>query len=346
MNENELEFLLHRIFSGYLLFYHNNDKYELKKISHTIKYEADLIYQKIIHDEKYGDWIREEDMTEIMIDLGLWTRDTFKNISNLEKRIESLKVSLFKSLIDFSKQKSIRRELESHKNQLNSINSKRAEFMANTLEGYASSIKHEYIICNNLYKNNKKVFNNNDKNASSYIIFNELVNKINKYIISISDFKELARSNIWKSYWNAEKNNVFRGPVIDWTDDQRSLVNITKMYDSVYEHPECPSEKVIEDDDMLDGWMILQKRQNEKAKAQGNIDQINPNLKNASEVFLFGKNSEEIQDILDLNSEESKRNMKEKITHINQVGTSNDADLPDIQRSLMQQTTEIIRNRK
>ena len=55
MNDNDLEFLLYRILSGKLLFYYNHQKYELRKISNETRYEADLIYQKIINDEKYGD---------------------------------------------------------------------------------------------------------------------------------------------------------------------------------------------------------------------------------------------------------------------------------------------------
>lgn len=346
MTDNELELLLHRILSGNLLFYYKNDKYELKKIPNSIRYEADLIYQKIINDEKYGDWIREENMTEVMTSLGLWHKDSYKLISNLEKKIENLKVELFKSLLDSVKQKTVRRGLEATKNQLNSLLNTKNEFMVNTLEGYASSLKHEYIVCNTLYCNNKKVFDYNNSNTSSYSNFNDLVNEINKHIISISDFKSLARSNIWKSYWNAEKNNVFNGPVTDWTDDQRSLVNMAKMYDSVYEHPECPNEKVIEDDDMLDGWMIVQRRKNEKAKNQSSVDEINPNLKNAQEVFLFGKTQQDREDILALNSDASMHTMKERFNYIGSVGTAEDSSLPDVQRELMTQANEMVKNRK
>jgi hypothetical protein len=346
MNETDLEFLLHRILSGYLLLFYKNEKYELRRISNQTRYEADLIYQKIINDEKYADWIREDNMMEMMMDLGLWHKDTNKILSNLDKKIENLKVDLFKSFLDTAKQKSIRKAIESSRNQLNRLNNTKAEFIVNTLEGYASSIKHEYIICNTLYCNNKKVFNNNDNDLASYSIFNDLVNEINKHIISLSDFKKLARSNIWKSYWNAEKTNVFKGPVTDWTDDQRSLVNMTKMYDSVYEHPECPNEKVIEDDDMLDGWMIVQRRKHEKAKAQNSVDEINPNLKNAQEVFLFGQKKEDIEEILALNSDESMRTMKEKMNYIKNVGQTEDSNLPDVQREIMTQAQSMIKNRK
>lgn len=59
MNDADLELLLHRILSGYLIFYYKQEKYELRKISNSIRYEADLLYNSIISDEKYSDWIRK-----------------------------------------------------------------------------------------------------------------------------------------------------------------------------------------------------------------------------------------------------------------------------------------------
>ena len=139
---------------------------------------------------------------------------------------------------------------------------------------------------------------------------------------------------------------MFSGVVSDWTDDQRSLVSFSQMYDSVYEHPECPDDKIIDDDDMLDGWMIVQKRKIAKAKKQAQVDDINPNLKNAGEVFLFGKQKEEVEEILSLNSKEALYRMKEKINYINRVGSSEDSKLPDVQRQIMTDTQSLINNRK
>jgi hypothetical protein len=304
------------------------------------------LYSKIINDEKYNDWIREENITNIMINLGLWTRETDNIIKKLEKNIENSKVELFENFMKTDRQKKIRSNLSSYKDQLNRIVSRKNDFSANTLEGYASSIKNEYIICKNLYKNSKKLFNENDSGSHSYSQFNEIIFEINKYSISISDFKILARHYLWKSYWNAHKNNpIFPCPVSEWTDDQRSLVSFSQMYDSIYEHLECPPDQVIEDEDMLDGWMIAQKRKVEKNKKQIAIDELNPNLKNAGEVFLFGKNREEVEDIMSLNSKESLHRIKEKINYINSVGSTEDYALPDVKRDLLNQSREALKNK-
>lgn len=348
MNDEFLEILLHRILSGYLIFYYKQDKYELRKISNNLRYEADLLYESIISDEKYNDWIRQENVDSILINLGLWTKDTVNIISKLEKSIDSLKVQLFENFLNSSNQNKIRNSLNSTRNSLDRIRSIKTEFIANTLEGYAASIKNEFIICNSLFKSNKQVFeyDNTDKNATSLSYFNELVNEINKYNISILNFRKLARHYTWKSYWNIKNISMFPGTISEWTDDQRSLISFSQMYDSVYEHPECPDDKVIDDDDMLDGWMILQRKKIEKAKKQASVDSINPNLKNANEVFLFGQKSEEVEEILSLNSKESLNRIKEKINYINNTGSVSDSMLPDVRRQIMNDSQTIINNRK
>lgn len=348
MNDAYLEILLHRILSGHLIFYYKQEKYELRKISNILRYEADLLYQKIISDEKYTDWIREENIDNTLINLGLWTKDTINIITKLEKSMDNLKVELFENFINTTNQNKIRNSLNNTRQTVNKIRNIKTEFCANTLEGYAASIKNEYIICNSLFKNNKQIFNydNPDSDASSLSYFNELVNEINKYNISIEQFRKLARHYTWRSYWNIKNNPIFPGTISEWTDDQRSLISFSQMYDSVYEHPECPHDKVIDDDDMLDGWMIVQRRKVEKAKKQANVDSINPNLKNAGEVFLFGQKPEEIEDILSLNSKESLYRIKEKIQSINQSGSVEDSKLPDVRRQIMADTQTIINNRK
>lgn len=345
MNDSEIEILLHRILCGKLYFYFRGEKYELINSSNNIRYDADLLYSSIIQEEKYNEWIREEDMLNVMTSLGLWHSGMNNLIKQLQTKIDNFKVDLFKNFAAVSKHKKIRADLQSTKNQLNKILSSKQDFFNHTLEGYALSIKNEYIICNTLYKNNKKVFNYQNNNATTYVFFNELISEINKYAITIEDIKAVAKSDHWKSYWNANKNQVFTGSVVEWTDDQRGLVNVSKMYDNVYEHPECPNDQVINDNDMLDGWMIVQKRKNEKEKNKKTIDDLNPNLKNAQEVFLMASDKEEVQNILDLNSQESLNKLNQKIATINKLGTAEDIQLPDVQIDLMNQAAQMRKNR-
>lgn len=346
MNDADKDTLLHRILCGKLYFYFKGEKYELKSADFNIRYESDILYSSIINDEKYNDWIREDNMIEVMMGLGIWHNGMSTIIKQLQTKIDNLKVELFQNFASLSKHARIRNSLQNSKHQLNKILSVKQDFFNHTLEGYASSIKNEFVLCNTLYKKNKKVFDYQNSDATTYVFFNELIAEINKHAISVDDIKTIAKSDNWKSYWNANKNNVFSGSVSEWTDDQRGLVNISKMYDSVYEHPESPNEKVIEDNDMLDGWMIVQKRKNEKEKNQKTIDELNPNIKKAQEVFLMANNTEDVESILDLNSPEAIHRMNQKIAVINRSGEVQDSQLPDVQMDLMNQANEMRKARR
>ena len=86
-------------------------------------------------------------------------------------------MSLYQQRLSKDKTKQNRKSLESYIKQLNGIMSKKNEVYSHTLEGYASSIKNEYIICNTLYQNNNKVFSTDIKNdENSYTLFNNIVN--------------------------------------------------------------------------------------------------------------------------------------------------------------------------
>jgi hypothetical protein len=347
MNDAELELYIYRILSGKLVFYFNGEKYELINPTPLIRYEANLLYDNIINDEKYEEWIREENLPNVMINTGLWNRDTMGLIKELDKKIENAKVDLYKASSLKDRQKNIRKNLSNLKNQYNRILNLKSDFFTNTLEGYAASIKNEYIISKTLYKNQKLILDNIiAKNQTSLIYFNDLVNKINKYIIDIPTFKIIARSQLWRSYWNAGKDNIFAGCISEWTDDQRTLTGITKMYDSVYEHPECPNDDIIADDDMLDGWMIVQRRKNEKAKNENRIQELSPHLKNAQEVFLMSNNTESFEEIISLNAPESLYRMNEKLSYVKAQGSVPEHQLPDVQRDLRNKSDELLKNRK
>ena len=335
MNDADIESILYRIFAKKIVFFYKNERYELQSSNIDLKYNAQLLYDNIINDEKFNDWIRQEYLDNLLINLGLWNTETFKVLKNIEKSMDDAKVSLFQNCLMPSKCKSVRKTLDSLKRQYNKIMGHKYEMMSNTLEGYASGVKQEYIICNTLYKNNKLIFNKNTTNdQNSYMFFNELLNEINKCNIYMDTYKEIARHHLWRGYWNCDKNNVFPDSIIDWTEEQRSLVNVSIMYDNVYSHPECPSDSVINDDDMLDGWMIYQKRKNEKAKKTEQLDKLNPKLKNAQEVFVMSESIEEAREIYDLNDNVGMSKIKSKFSYIDKVGEAQEFDLPDVQQDL------------
>ena len=99
---------------------------------------------------------------------------------------------------------------------------------------------------------------------SDYKLIQELSLVVLKEQISMIKLRKIARSDIWKSYYS--DNGIYPNGSINTNDDYRNLINLTKMYDSIKQHPECPTQDIIDDDDALDGWFLLQKDKSTKEK--------------------------------------------------------------------------------
>lgn len=342
MEDRLINRYLSRILSGYLIFTFNDKQYKLKYPDISIKYEADILADQEFENIKFSGWPTKDSIVYDLINLGLWTFDGDTKLKSLEKLIEDTKVELYKSSFNPVKVKKIRKNLEGHQNSYNRLYSKRHCFDYITIEGYCDNVKNQYLLLHSIYNEDNNLIEDLYNNS---ILFNKLCEIINQQSIEISMFKKIARSDIWRNYWSANKENLFGKATIDWTDEQKTLVVLTKMYDNAYEHPECPSDNVIEDDDMFEGWMILQKRENEKNKNKNKIEKsLSGKLNNAGEVFIIAESKEEAQVIHDLNDAQGQGIINERKQALNRFGQVEEQQFPDSQRSILLQTQQNVKN--
>lgn len=345
MDDRTINLYLSRILSGIYIFIYNNERYKLVYPDVTLKYEADFYAQQEYDRLKYNDWINDDELVVYLVDLGLWDFNGDDRLKSLENQIEDTKVELYKSFLDPQKTKIIKRHLSGLEHQHNQLYADKHCLDHITLNGYCNQLKNNFLLSRSIFDmDNKRIFNDNNTNVriledmSSHLISNN---------ITTSTFKEIARSNIWKNYWGANQNNLFGRPTVDWTDEQKTLVVISKMYDSVYEHPDSPSDEVIKDDDMLDGWMILKRRENEKHKNQKRTEEMLPkNMKNAQEVFIVGKSKQEVSNIYSLNDHQGRGIIAERKNALKQAGSISEQHLPDVQRDLVTMVNEKQKQRR
>ncbi|NBO23389.1 hypothetical protein EBU94_08655 [bacterium] len=113
------------------------------------------------------------------------------------------------------------------------------------------------------------------------------------------------------------------------------------MYDKIYEHPECPQDDIINDDDALDGWMIYQKQKNDLQKKEKGVDSmLSGKIKNSSEIFLMAGNKNQAEDILGLNTKDSLDIVKTKVQTVLSKGRVRDGEMPDVKQKIIQQLQE------
>jgi hypothetical protein len=72
----------------------------------------------------------------------------------------------------------------------------------------------------------------------------------------------VARTDPWRGVWAARRAEagVFGKPACDLTDEQRSVVGWSLLYDGARECPDCPPDDVLTDDDAFDGWLIKRRQ--------------------------------------------------------------------------------------
>ncbi len=342
MDDRTLNLYLSRILSGYYIFIYNDKKYKLKYPDITIKYEADLLADQEFDKIKFNGWPTKESIVFDLIQVGLWTPGGDNELKRMEKQIEDTKVNLYLNHSNPIKLKSLRKSLQNYKNSHNKLYNRRHSFDHITVEGHCDNIRNNYILLNSIYDNNNQLISDLENDLG---LFNGLCTVISQNIIEISVFKKIARSDPWRNYWSANKENLFSKATIDWTDEQKTLVVLTKMYDAAHESMDTPPEHVFEDDDMFDGWMIHQKRENEKTRNKNRLEKSLPGkLDKAGDVFLMAKSKEEAQAIYGMNDTEANSIIKERQNVINKQSIVKEQNLPDVQRGLILQSNEQRKN--
>lgn len=335
----DLEYLLYRIIDGYYTISIENILYKIKCPSVSIKHEAHLVYSSIIDNNKYDidSWISSKMIEKLQSIYGIWTPSHQKELDLLDEDIQKYKIDLYLNYQNESKKKFIKKQIASSVQSYHTMLSQKNCFDYLTLEYYAQNVKNQFLILHMIYdKNDNKIFQqvtNLDDVDISFI--NQLTEEINNNTINMEDIKKLARNDLWKSMWNVSKVDAFGVSAKDFTDEQRSLVSFSKILDSIREHPESPSNDIINDDDALDGWILYQNDKYEKEKKKQNIDnKYGLSKKNGNEIFIVTNDEAEKRSIYELNDTQTNKDIQQMIKLGNDKEYVNWIDLPHVKRDL------------
>jgi len=345
VNDQELERLIHRIISGYQHLKVENSLYKLLSPDINFKVAADILYQENYEENLFSDFILKENILQVLISTETIDETFEDNLKVTEKRLEKAKIDLYKNFINKASRVKFKNTIASVNKTLNEAYSKKHSLDFLTLEHYCENLKNEYLICHTLYDHNNKLVFDNYPNID-YTLFNSIMHKIASQIISVADYKRIARSESWRKIYANSSSEVFSGSAVDYTEEQKAILSISKMYDKIYEHPECPSEDIIEDDDALDGWMLEQQRKNKQQKTEKGVDKTLGKGAGAQEVFLMtGRDKENIESVMEMNSPAALEKIKAR-TNIKKGQTIQEFDFKDTQDELRQKLVELNQRKK
>ena len=258
-----------------------------------------------------------------------------------EDDLDKLKVELFKSRFDIKKKDYIRKLLRGCEKHINKLLSQKTSMFDNTCEVLAHSEKSYAMIKMCTYLNGELF-------SFETELIEDISNIFSMSLLSIDKIRDLARNDPWRSSWtlfNTIKADLFKNSNLNI--DQKNIIVWSRMYDNIQEHPECPEEDVINDDDMLDGWMIIQrnKRQQEINKAAFDSFTNNEKIKNSSEIFIPAKSKEEAARINSLNSQEASFIKNERIKTVKENGEVKAGGFNDEKLEISQMANGMLKSR-
>lgn len=349
MSPPEKELIISRVINGFtrLNFSYQGRSRSLfyKRPSIEQYYIAQELY-KDIYDLGFGDGLFTlEDVKGLITRLGLWTKDKDKEMEKFLKDIDDFKVKLYEFIYRPTEWNKIKKMIGIARNSHQKLNEQKEGLNHLTCEGYANIIRSRYLIGVSLYVDlSTPLFRSDNDFWQSDFQFLELAtsNYINSKI-SESQFREVCRTEPWRSMWSCTKDatHLFGKPVVDFTEEQRELSLWSALYDSVYEHSDSPNEKVIADDDTLDGWIIHHKRLRDKAKTEQRMDNtLSDKMKKAQELYIPVGSKEEAAEIEDLNDAHAKRIKQQRLNYLQKKGEVDELEMPDVKKRLAMEASQ------
>lgn len=339
MDASRRELLVARICSGTVRIRVGDHTFLLRHPAREKLYLAAEEYVEALAESHLEGLYSDEELVNFLFENELWDEERDKKFKSLPKEIEELKVKLYKSTFKSKEKELTRKALAVAKGKLLELAHQRSSYNHLSCAGVASIAKTRRLIGYSLFTTaGQPVFGDSEFWLTDCRLIDDVLSALSCSRIEESEMRDLARNEPWRSLWNCRKEgaSLFGCSTIDFSDEQRSLINWSLLYDNIYQHPECPSDDVVGDDDSLDGWMIDQRQQREKKSNVKDGEQLisNEKIRNSQEVFLVAETIEDARKVVDLNSDAAKAIQQQRFNLLKKKGQVEEKDMPDTRQRI------------
>jgi len=346
MDSNKKEKIIYDIILGIKYFYLDGKEYRFVPNNKFDIYHSNYLYNQFIHEHKYDGLMTVEDQTKYLNHLGLWTFKNTEDLKSLEKNLENMKLDLFLNRINVSYANKLRKKISSVKTGILRSHINKNKFLDETLEHHASEMRDKFLICMSIRNHRGKKICNKNNFLDIDNRFIQIHNDIsNKEVVTVAEFREIARTQPFRGMWNYGKYRVFDRKICELTKYQKVLASYSVMYDNVFKSVECPTDDVINDDDMLDGWFIQQRKEQEERRKEKERDKIFSKFKDkdGQELFVVSSDKEEVSQIYNMNDHSSRNIIKSRNQQIERDKIVKHGNLKDVKMDLHMQATQEMR---
>jgi len=334
-----MDHLLYRILNGYNYLPYKDSKLKVYSPTLRLLHRASSYLEEVALENAYDErHMYSSFAKQLLLVNRIIPFNVEEVLETIAKEIEELKIDMFMNYTDAKRLEAIRTRLRLTENKQEDYQSKLHSFDHLTLEGYLNFVKYQYLLSKTIYYKGKRYLDN----VSMYEM-DKVVSIVNRVRISIKEYRQLARDDGWRSYYNSVKKSPFKN-IQKVTEEQRYLLSFTHMYDSAYKSSDCPSDVVIQDDDIFDGWLLVQRKKYNETQQNNEVDQLlkSRGVKDGGEVFITTKDREYADKINSMNTTQSKIIKQQRSDVINKHGKAEDKDFHDVKVAKQQQTTQAL----
>jgi hypothetical protein len=306
METHEREYLVSQIVYGAKIIEFKNETLIIQPLTIEEKYLSNRFFNKVYDEALLSGVYTRNEMFEIMEEQGVWSDEHEKQIDINKTRIEDAKVKIYKSFFKPKSREAAREQLEEIKDKQYNLLETKYGNNQHDCEGLATYARWNWVIENTTYKQDGTKYDFSEYGIST------ILRKYNSSSLETEQFRELAREDPWRSLWATSQSpeSLFSRRASELSLDQMALISWSRLYDSIGEAHEAPNEKVIEDDDAIDGWLIQERRKREKESNKYKLDGYDDKHGEADEVYIMASSQEEIEEVYGLNDQEGKMKVK------------------------------------
>jgi len=295
--------IISEIISGVIIFNFQKKTYIINEASLISKNISDKIYEEKLDEAKKMGLMTESQIIDYMIENKLWSSLEEEEYDLMPKKIERAKLQLYNAHIKYRDKKPFRKNIENLKDKLIALLERRTIYLGQSAESFAALCRNKHVICSNVtdMKGNKVIDSENYQDADGSLI-NLITNTYQSHQHGDPTIRRLSHEEPWRTFWNCGKSTggVFDKKSSELTTQQMNIITWSRVYDNIYESHECPSEDVIKDDDLLDGWLVYQHEKNKKRKNEANSEAKKSGVK-GDEVYIMADTDEDAARVYDLN---------------------------------------------
>lgn len=313
MTDKQKEVYVSRVISGVVYVESLGKKYLIQKPSLLNTHLASLHYLKKYGEAKRCGVMTEEEITDVLLKEKLWTHEDEYRLEEIPDRIEDAKVNLYKAYANYKSRQNARTRLKALKEEYTKLIKKKGIWRQESAEAFAESSQMKFEVFAGITDmDGKNLFKGDDYLEQSDYFCNLLVSHFLGSHLYEEEIREICRTEPWRGFWNTGKSvgSMFSQPSIELTQSQRAVISWSRIYDSIYDSPDSPQEEILKDDDMLDGWLILQHRKR-KAQQKSSTAENQANVK-GDEVYLFADDNQDAQRIYELNDRAARGQIRQR----------------------------------